>query len=90
MSADVIEIDTPATRAALVKAHLAKHEPLVEIRTREDALRWGDGWQRQAERLELLLMCAEVHRDASDTLWHHYEAEVERLRGIVERHGITG
>ena len=55
---------------------------VVALRSRHDALAWGDAWQRQAERLEMLLLCAEASKLATEALLRIAEDEIARIRGV--------
>ena len=54
---------------------------VVQIRSKEEALKLLSDWQRHAARLEALLLLIEAQRDASNTLLEIAEAELNRLRG---------
>lgn len=80
-------LDTPQKRVAALLALVPKREP-VAIRTVAEALAWGDKWQQTAERLQanlerlqMLLMCAQIHEKASDTLREFAEDELKKIRG---------
>ena len=56
---------------------------VIPIATRWDALRWGDAWKRQAERMEMLYELAGIQRDMSQALLKDALAELERLRRLT-------
>ena len=64
---------------------------VIPIRSRYDALKWGDEQQAWALRLEAqlwrvraALLLAEAQRDASNLLLRVAEAECERLRTLIK------
>ena len=84
MTAQVIELrtlKTPEERAAVVRAHLAKTEPMLKISTLKDALSYGDQWRLYAYRIEMQLACAQIYLKTSDTLLEFAKAELIRLKG---------
>ena len=54
---------------------------VIPLRTLAEAVAYGDKWRIRAERMEILLFCAEAHAMASETLREYAEAELERVRG---------
>ena len=88
---NVIPLRNPQERVASLLSAVPP-APTVEIRTIAEALAWGDEWrmaalrwQRHADRLETLLLCAMAHERASELLRGYAEEELERLRGNSER-----
>ena len=55
---------------------------VIQISTKADALALADSWQRQAQRLECLLILVSVQRDASELLLRIAQDELDRLRGL--------
>lgn len=53
---------------------------VIALRTRYDAVRWGDAWARHAERLDALYELACIRADMSEALLQDALAELERLR----------
>ncbi len=82
MTAQVLQFDTPETRAALVRAHLAKTDPLVQLNTLQDAVKLLDRWIAHARRLEVMLGLATAQRDASDLLLSIAEDTIMELKGL--------
>ncbi len=76
---------TVEERAAIVRAYLAKQEPLLKITSIRDALKYGDGWQSYALRLEPMLALANAQWESSETLLRLCEEECERLRGLLDQ-----
>ncbi len=76
---------TVEERAALVRAYLAKQEPLLKVTSIRDALKYGDGWQSYAMRLETMLALATAQWESSETLLRLCEEECERLRGLLDQ-----
>lgn len=63
----------------------------IKIQTMAGALRYGDEWrvaalrwQAHAERMGMLLFISQQHERASEILLEHAQAEIERLRALVE------
>ena len=57
---------------------------VIRIESVRTALRYGDDWQRHAQRLEALLFLVTQQRDASDLLLGIAEDEILRLRGLLK------
>ena len=55
----------------------------IRIATIQQAIAWGDAWQRHAERMEMLYDCACIQRDIYEALLKIAETELERLRKIL-------
>ena len=95
MSADVIALASaklsPKERARVELEQREIAAGKVKLRTRWEAIQWGDGWMERARRVEaqlertqMLLWCAEVHAQASDLLYADALAECERLRELIK------
>ena len=71
----------------MAEARQAKVIPfpdLIELRSQEDAIRWGDKWMRYAEKMEMLYELAGIQRDAIGGLLADALRECERLREILK------
>lgn len=53
---------------------------VIPIRSRADALSWGEKWQRYAERMEMLAELAQVRADMSEALLKDAMAELARIK----------
>lgn len=81
-----------AHRAKQVREAIAWASPEpIALRSKADALAWGEKWEAQARRLQtqldrvsMLHMCAEIHCRASDTLLEAAEDEIARLRSLLD------
>ena len=58
-----------------------KGAEVIALRTRYDAVRWGDAWARHAERMDALYDLACIRADMSEALLKDALAELERVRG---------
>lgn len=63
---------------------------VIPIRSRSDAVEYGDAWRAYAARLQAQIaavnaahLLASAQRDASDLLLREAEKEIERLRGLI-------
>ncbi len=57
---------------------------VIPIRSRFDAVRWGDQWQAHAEKMEMLRDLAQVRADMSEALLADALAELERVKGLLK------
>ena len=57
---------------------------VVPIKGFRQALRHADAWQAHAQRLEALLLLATAQKAASELLLKFAEAEIERMRGLID------
>lgn len=91
MTAEVIALATaklsPQERGRVEHEKRELAAGKVAIRTRHDALAWGDAWrsyalwvEAQNARTQMLLYCAEANARASELLLEHAVLELERLR----------
>ena len=56
---------------------------VIPIRSRADALKLSDEWERYALRMEMLYELASIQRDMSQALLADALAELERVRGEI-------
>lgn len=54
---------------------------VIAIRSRSDALNYGDAWRRYAQRMEMLYELAAIRADMSEALLRDAQAELKRARG---------
>lgn len=73
----------PQERLKDARDRMVASGDLVRIVDRHDALRWGERWQRQVEKMESLYELAAIQRDMSEALLKDALAEVERLRKLL-------
>ena len=56
---------------------------VIPIRSRADAVKWGDQWQSHAEKMDALYQLASVRAAMSEALLADALAELERVRGEI-------
>ena len=56
---------------------------VIPIRTRFDAVRYGDAWANYADRMQMLYEIACIQRDMSEALLQDAYREIERLKGLL-------